>query len=613
MLEKGAVLEVQPELDSYVSTLFIVQKKDGGSRPVINLKNLNAYLPYEHFKMEGIHLLKDLLIRDDWLAKIDLKDAYFTVPINAEHQRYLRFVWNNRTFQFSCLPFGLAPAPRVFTKILKPLVSILRQRGVRLIIYLDDCLVMNQSVDGLSKDIALFLELIQGLGFVVNTKKSCLTPVQKLEFLGFIIDPILMELQLPRDKIKSIRRECLTVLQSDKVTVRDLSRVLGKLTASIQAVFPAPLHYRHIQADKHKALAQCRHYEAVVTLSPQAKEELRWWTAHLDAWNGKAVLLPQPDLVIETDASTKGWGAVCQGVRSGGPWSPSEKFLHINCLELLAGAFAIQSYTTSRAVIHVRLKMDNRSALTYINNLGGTHSLVLSNLAKDMWHWALQKGMMLSAEHLPGRLNQVADYESRHFSDASDWKLHTEIFSLLKSLSGPLQIDLFANRLNHQLPRYYSWRPDPLAEAVDALQQSWSVGPLYAFPPFCLIAKSLAKIREDIADVLIITPVWPAQPWYPLLLSMSVDPPVLLPPLPDLILAPDGQPHPLVENLSMNLAAWHVSGETWRQEAYHNQLQTSCLPHGAKALMQTITRPGVSGKAGVWRGKLILFKPLWQV
>jgi hypothetical protein len=151
------------------------------------------------------------------------------------------------------------------------------------------------------------------------------------------------------------------LLASPPPIVRDLSRVLGKLTSSIQAVFPAPLHYRHLQAAKHKALALCKTYQAPVILSPQAREELRWWLAHMEAWNGRAVIEPQPDLVIETDASNQGWGATCKGIQTGEPWDPSEKLYHINCLELLAGAFAIKAFTKGRAVL--RLRMDNRSAV----------------------------------------------------------------------------------------------------------------------------------------------------------------------------------------------------------------------------------------------------------
>ena len=100
----------------------------------------------------------------------------------------------------------------------------------------------------------------------------------------------------------------------------------------------------------------------------------------LDVWNGRAILTPLPSLVIETDASTQGWGSVCNGVRIRGLWSQEERLHHINYLELLAGAFALKSFTKEQILLHVRLRMDNTTAIAYINKLGATHSLVLSNL-----------------------------------------------------------------------------------------------------------------------------------------------------------------------------------------------------------------------------------------
>ena len=82
--------------------------------------------------MEGTHLLRDLLQPQDWLGKIDLKDAHFVIPIWKEHRKYLRFVWKRTPLEFACLPFGLTAAPRLFTKVMKPVVALLRPAEIRL-------------------------------------------------------------------------------------------------------------------------------------------------------------------------------------------------------------------------------------------------------------------------------------------------------------------------------------------------------------------------------------------------------------------------------------------------------------------------------------------------
>ena len=120
ILKKGAISLVQNHQEKgFLSNLFLVGKKDGGHRPVINLKNLNKYIPYEHFKMEGLHYLKVMLQQGDYMCKLDLKDPYFSVPLHKDSKKMIRFQWSGNLYEFLCLCFGLGPAPRIFTKLLK--------------------------------------------------------------------------------------------------------------------------------------------------------------------------------------------------------------------------------------------------------------------------------------------------------------------------------------------------------------------------------------------------------------------------------------------------------------------------------------------------------------
>ena len=156
---KGAISRVQEDGMGFVSPLFLVPKPHGTWRPVINLKSLNRYVVAHHyFKMETIRTVKGLIKPGDWLLKLDLKDAYLTVPIHQNHRKYLCFHWHGQTWQFQVLPFGLNSAPCTITKLTKPIVSILRRLGVRVIIYLDDMLLMAEcpgsqcSLEGSSGD-----------------------------------------------------------------------------------------------------------------------------------------------------------------------------------------------------------------------------------------------------------------------------------------------------------------------------------------------------------------------------------------------------------------------------------------------------------------------------
>lgn len=109
--------------------------KDLSMAPVINLKKLNNNIPYCHFKMENLSVLKELLQQDDYMCKIDLKDAYFSVALNQKSRKFLRFQWGQeiyKKFRIFCLCFSLGPAPRVFTKIMKVPNALLRRLNVRL-------------------------------------------------------------------------------------------------------------------------------------------------------------------------------------------------------------------------------------------------------------------------------------------------------------------------------------------------------------------------------------------------------------------------------------------------------------------------------------------------
>ena len=145
MIAKGAIQEASHTGKGYVSNVFLVPKKDGGQRLVINLKKLNEFVHTEHFKMEGIFLLKDLLRKVDWMAKVDLKDAYFMIPIQEQDRDFLKFAFKGKYYKFNSLPFGRACAPWVFTEVLKPIAAQLRELGVRMIVYIDDILILAEN------------------------------------------------------------------------------------------------------------------------------------------------------------------------------------------------------------------------------------------------------------------------------------------------------------------------------------------------------------------------------------------------------------------------------------------------------------------------------------
>ena len=194
---------------------------------------------------------------------------------------------------------------------------------------------------------------------------------------------------------------------------------------------------------------------------------------------------------LQTDASGIGWGATNLETHTGGKWSMSESLTandnDINYLELLAAFYGLQSFCANKSNIHVRLKIDNTTAVAYINHMGGSKSFRCNFLVKQMWEWCITRNIWISAAHIPGRDNTIADQQSRKFNDQTEWMLNKQVFKEIVSRFGTPDADLFASRLNTQLPTYVSWRPDPGAVATDAFSLDWGPIFFYAFPPFCQI------------------------------------------------------------------------------------------------------------------------------
>ena len=270
LLQKNAIEKVSFHPKEFISNLFLVPKKTGDFRPVINLKSLNDFVHKEKFRMETLNSALKMLRKGDYLASLDLKDAYFSIPIAENHRKYLRFIWKDQRFQFRCLPFGLTSAPQVFTKILKPVVAYLRKQGIRLVVYLDDILLIASSKQECIRHLNKAIILLTSLGFVINEGKSCLVPSQQIQFLGFMLDSRTMMLSVPDSKCESIVAKCKHLLKSDVVSIRQVSSTVGALVAVSQAVPSANMFCRHLQRAMKRTLANKTDYDAL-TLSKKYK------------------------------------------------------------------------------------------------------------------------------------------------------------------------------------------------------------------------------------------------------------------------------------------------------------------------------------------------------
>ena len=500
-----------------ISNLFVREKPNGRYRVILDLKRLNRNVVYEHFKMTSLNSALEMVTPTSWMASVDLRDAFYTVPVRDSHKKYLRFYWNNQLWQFVSMPNGLACAPRFFTKLMTPVFATLRERGHHCFQYIDDSFICASSKEACELAVQEVCSVLANLGFAIHGEKSVFSPMQKLTFLGFEINASEMTVSLPLDKREKFQRAATEILE-DAVTVRQVAGLVGMMTAYAAGVDYSKAHIKSLERDKNFWLKRhCGNFDGHARISEEGKADIFWWLNHLTY--KKLIRMDSPSLEIITDASLEGWGAHVGMDSTGGRWNSEEKELHINQLELLAIKFGLQCYWEGST--HVSLRSDNMTAVAYIKNLGGVKSIGCDQIARDIWEWCENRNVVLSISHIPGVDNVLADFRSRSFSDSLEWELNSKIFDKICKVFGMPNMDLFATRLNNKCPCYASWEPDPQAVKLDAFTFPWNETLYYAFPPFSLVGRVIRKAERDGSNLILVAPRWPSQTWYSLLMQST--------------------------------------------------------------------------------------------
>ncbi|KAL0199366.1 hypothetical protein M9458_007906, partial [Cirrhinus mrigala] len=295
LLAKDAIEPVPPaEMKSgFYSPYFIVPKKSGGLRPILDLRALNWSLLRLPFKMLTTKRMLTCIRRQDWFAAIDLKDAYFHVSILPRH----RFAFEGRAYQYKVLPFGLSLSPRVFIK------------------------VMEAALD-------LVLRHLSHLGLQVNREKSKLSPVQRISFLGVELDSVNMTARLTNEYAHAVLNCLNSFRHRTAVPLKTFQRLLGHMAAAAAVMALGLLHMSPLQHWLHDRVPRWAWHRGTLRIgvSPQCRRRL---------------FSPPEHLVVHTDASSTGWGAVCNGQAASGSWTGPRLQWHINCLELLAVLLAL--------------------------------------------------------------------------------------------------------------------------------------------------------------------------------------------------------------------------------------------------------------------------------
>lgn len=502
--------------------------------------------------MEDLRAARDLISPNVYLATLDLKDAYFLVPMSKNSRKYLRFRFDGILYQFTCLPFGLSSSPYIFTKIMKPVMNNIRLNGWLSLVYLDDLLCISDTYESCKNNVTNIIKFLEKLGFIINYEKSQTNPGKRCKYLGFFLDSEKYSVDLPDDKKNKIVNFINHFKVGNQYKIRLFAQLLGVLIAASHAVQYSKIYCKRLERAKWLALTVNNDdFESYMKITDYVKEDLTWW--HINVLTGSnPIRTKKYKIVISSDASTSGWGAESNSIITRGFWNHDDKKCHINYLELLAAFFGLKCFASKFSNCEILMRIDNTTAISYINKAGGVKFPHLSELARKIWQWCENRKIWIVASYIASKENVDADTASRDTNLDTEWELAGKYFRKIVKKFGTCTIDLFASRINTKCKTFCSRYPDPEASVVDAFTISWEKEYFYAFPPFAVILPLLRKIINDKATGIVVVPNWPTQAWYPMFTSLLCESPIILEPSTDLLLSPcRSRIHPLSHKLSL--------------------------------------------------------------
>ncbi|XP_045104399.1 uncharacterized protein LOC123499932 [Portunus trituberculatus] len=327
--------------------------------------------------------------RHDWMTAIDLRDAYFQIPVHPDSRKFLRFIWRGRHFQFRVLCFGLSTAPQVFTRMMGPVSAASHQQGVRLLRYLDDWLLLAHSKQTALEATSYLLRLCASLGIQVNWENSSFSPSQTRIYLGMEIRSPLLKVFPTQKRLENLQLQIKTFLSVQSPPAKAWLTLLGHMSSLLHLIPGARRRMRSLQFRLSQFWdRQSDGDNLPVPWDFEILDDLQWWTLDYNFWLGQSLQLASPDVCLYTDASTVGWGASILHDSVSGVWATHELSLHINLLELKAIRLGLLHFKDHVRGQTVAVFSDNATALSYLAKEGGTRSGSLNAEAQAILQWA---------------------------------------------------------------------------------------------------------------------------------------------------------------------------------------------------------------------------------
>ena len=519
LIQKGAVAELAKR--PIVVNPLTVSSKAGKLRMVLDLRHINPHIFRQPCKIEGPETIAKYLPRATHMFGFDLKSGYHHVDIVPRHRPYLGFAYpdhrgKQRFFMFLVMPFGLAPAGFVFTKLLRVLVKIWQSRSIKIVVFFDDGMASAFSLqEGLQHSTIVKQDLILA-GYIPNVDKCQWQPFTVYAWLGFLYDLVHGYIYAQQAKIEALKELLILNMRKRRVHVKTIAKITGTLS-SLQ------LAYGNVMYIKSKYLqivvAKSKGWNSFVDITKGAKGEMLFWSNYLQNGNGMRILNPVgAGSVVYSDAS----GVACAAVITP---MPDRRTITVNrelakpeqdnsstYRELLAVFMGIHEARHLLRNQVLRWFTDSKCVVSIIRK--GSMKTHLLTMALQIFYITKRYNISLSVTWLSRDHNVQADMASR-IIDYDDWGVSPKYFAFITRRLGMPSVDRFADYLNTKLPRFNSRFLCPNTEAVDAFTQDWSNDFNWLVPPIYLVGRVLAYMKQNHFSGILIVPIWRSAYFWP--------------------------------------------------------------------------------------------------
>lgn len=515
-LRMDVIEEIAEEEAEIINPVFIVRtgaaKK---ARKILNVKQLNKNLFSKKLKTPGIREACKQIPVNSWCTVLDVKKAYFHIPIHEQSRKLLGFSWQGKTYRHKALPFGLNSAPYWWQKVFREVESYIKQQGINIFVYMDDILIIANSKQEAALHHQRVKQILQEFGISTNEKEVA-TPTQKVQYLGFKIDSKAGIIKPTKDKMRQTRRKAYAMQKRKNIPKRALAQFLGHAMAMTAGIPDA----RTKTQELYICMNRSYDWEDLVTLSKEAREELFWWQKLTMIRAGASFITHPIDTRIATDASPWGWGATFQSLISKNPtclhahgyFHGSDRNFHINIKEAMAIHRTLLSFKERIHKKSIMILCDSQAVVGAMKKRFSP-SKKLRETVNAVWKLAAECQCELYFQHIAGSTNTVPDYLSR-LTYTEDYKVKDEFVSAVAAEVGSINFDRFATDTNKQTPLFNSLYWCPGSAGINSLAQCWRGYHNWVNPPFSIYEDVTRHIIAQQAECTCVIPYWPRSSWW---------------------------------------------------------------------------------------------------